>query len=275
VAVVKIHHSGSGTGFTRIPNETLQDERLSWAARGHLAYLLSRPPDWATNADAESRRARSLRDKYGEGRRAMRAVYDELRKAGYLHQVKVPAARGRWKTETHLYDRPHTGIPLTGRPETGTSVPPAQTPEPVDNQPENDAEFPQVSEFPQVAPRYRSPGVGQPARRPTGTSVSGTSLQTTEDRVTEDKAAEADGLCGGVVDPIDDKEQPSTNPQAGSHWPGDDGPDAQQIPRRDSESPATPPVRARENGHWRSPQQIAAEQAAESRAGRQAAEAAS
>ncbi|HEY7296049.1 MAG TPA: hypothetical protein VH916_13475, partial [Dehalococcoidia bacterium] len=94
---MKIHHSRPGAGFTRIPNETLRDERLSMAARGHLAYLLSRPDDWATNADAEARRARTLRDKRGEGRRAMRAIYAELKQAGYLHSARVAGPLGQWK----------------------------------------------------------------------------------------------------------------------------------------------------------------------------------
>lgn len=263
---MRIHRSRPGAGFTRIPNETLRDERLSMAARGHLAYLLSRPRDWITNADAEARRARSLRDKRGEGRRAVRAIYAELKQAGYLHSVKVPGPSGRWVTETYLYDRP-TDVPPTGIPETGTSAPPAQTPEPVDNLPENDAEFAQVTEFPQFAPTYRSPGVGPPARRSTGTPANGTSLRSTEDVGTEDE---------GAGNPIAGKgqEQPNANSQASSHWPGNDGPDAQRIPLHDPESPAADRyAREAPNGYrFRSQQEIAAQQVAEARAQREAAE---
>jgi hypothetical protein len=121
--IVKIHRSSPDGDFVIIPNETLRDERLSFAARGQLAYLLSRPDDWRTSADDEAERATRLRNKRGEGREAMRAVWRELKDAGYIRLVKLVSA-GRWTTETHVYDRPFT-------------------------------------EFPQVAPTYGLPGVGQ------------------------------------------------------------------------------------------------------------------
>jgi hypothetical protein len=235
---VKIHHSRPAAEFTVIPNDLLRDERLSIAARGHLAYLLSMPDGWDTNADAEAARARRFRSGHvGEGRRAIRGIYAELKKAGYMHQVKVPdPVTGRWKTETHVYDRPRTDVPVTDRPVGGTSVPPAETPESVDNADGYPPEY-ELRVFPG--------GTDVPVTDvpPTGAPVTGTSL---ERLFTEDPV----GGYGEVGDPIADREQPITNPQAGSRWPGDDGPDAQQIPRRDSESPASPPIRAREaNGH--------------------------
>ena len=93
---MKIHRSAPAGNFAIIPNETLRDERLSFAARGHLAYLLTRPDDWKTSADDEAERARGLRAKRGEGREAMRRVYKELKDAGYMHLVRSADASGRW-----------------------------------------------------------------------------------------------------------------------------------------------------------------------------------
>lgn len=163
-APVKIHRSVPSGDFTIIPNEALRDERLSFAARGHLAYLLSRPEDWKTSADDEAERARGLRAKRGEGREAMRRVYKELKDAGYMHLVRSADASGRWKTETHLFDRPCTEVRLAGVPESRMSASPAGT------------------ESAQVVPMYGkpgvgSPGVGSPDRRFTRTSSTKTEYE--------------------------------------------------------------------------------------------------
>src|SRR5688500_4818840 len=77
--VLRIRRSKPISGFTILPNDTLRDDRLSYAARGVLAELLSRPDKWETNADALSERARRNRgDIVGEGRRGMRAAFAEL-----------------------------------------------------------------------------------------------------------------------------------------------------------------------------------------------------
>lgn len=302
IYAMMIHHSRPASDFATLPNETLRDERLSIAARGHLAYLLSLPDGWNTTADAEANRARALRGKRGEGRAAMRAIYAELKNAGYIRYDRTQA-NGKWSTEIHVFDRPRTDVPRTDVPETRTSVPPAETPEPVDNPPDT---------FSQVAPTYASPGVGPPD---VGSPVHRWAVHSYEDWVTED------GERTGVGDAVDDwgargnhprEEQPIANSQASSRWTGNDGPDDQQIPlpvthqgpatdrnarasepnglatRRDADvsqpegkpgadapcpnpPPAAPDATRRPSG-WRSQQQIAADQAAESRASREAAE---
>ena len=107
---MKIHRSTPDGDFAIIPNETLRDERLSFAARGHLVYLLSLPGDWKTNADDEAERARKLRAKRGEGREAMRRIYKELKDTGYMRLVRSADASGRWTTETHVFDRPRAEV---------------------------------------------------------------------------------------------------------------------------------------------------------------------
>src|SRR5689334_11157000 len=141
---MRIHHSRPGTGFALIPNGTLRDERLSLAARGMLAYLLSLPDGWNTTADAESRRARQLRGRRGEGRDAMRRIYAELKEHCYVRYVRTQD-NGTWSTELHVFDRPDTDVRLTGVPETRTSVRPAEMPETDEYGPDIPATFPQVA----------------------------------------------------------------------------------------------------------------------------------
>lgn len=124
---MKIRRSKPITNFTIIPNEALRDGRLSFAARGVLVELLSRPQDWEATADSMSERAtRQHGEKVGEGRRAIRSAFAELEAAGYLIRSKVKGEKGRFRTELELFDVPqHRG---TGRgpsdsrtPDSGTS----------------------------------------------------------------------------------------------------------------------------------------------------------
>jgi hypothetical protein len=103
---VKIHRSQPEARFTIIPDETLRDPQLSYAARGVLAEILSRPDDWATTADAIWARARRERGKKGEGRDVVRAAFAELETAGYLHRGRRRGARGRFVTDVHVFDAP-------------------------------------------------------------------------------------------------------------------------------------------------------------------------
>lgn len=103
---MEIHRSHPESGFTIIPDATLRDPRLSYAARGVLAEILSRPDDWVTTADAIWRRARSERGTAGEGRGALRGVFAELADAGYLHRARRQRGRGRFTTELHVFDAP-------------------------------------------------------------------------------------------------------------------------------------------------------------------------
>ncbi len=88
--------------FVMVSNAALEDERLTWRARGVLAYLLSRPEGWSTSAE----RLAGLSPKGAEGRDAMRSVLAELESAGYVRRQKSQDARGRWSTSMVVYDFP-------------------------------------------------------------------------------------------------------------------------------------------------------------------------
>lgn len=88
--------------FAQISNTALGDERLSFRARGILAYLLSRPIGWCATSDALSQQAK-------EGRDAVRTALNELLDAGYLIRVKHHDSKGQWVTDVHVTDSPETG----------------------------------------------------------------------------------------------------------------------------------------------------------------------
>ena len=63
-------------GYVIIQNKALEDTRLSWKARGLLAYLLTRPKNWEVNSE-------QLASISPCGPTAVRAGLRELEKAGY------------------------------------------------------------------------------------------------------------------------------------------------------------------------------------------------
>lgn len=83
-----------------IQNAALEDERLSYKARGLLAYLLSRPPGWTTSAD------RLAKDSPKEGRDAVLSGLKELEVIGYLHRETKSGGRGKWTHNQTVLDVP-------------------------------------------------------------------------------------------------------------------------------------------------------------------------
>lgn len=123
---MKIHRATNSSDSTGIPTATLQDQRLSYSARGLLLELLSGPNTQNVNADELSRQARRERgDRYGEGRGAMRAAFAELERHGYLVRRRTKDSQGLFTTRLDLYDTPRNqdadvlGAPDCGRVESG------------------------------------------------------------------------------------------------------------------------------------------------------------
>lgn len=86
-------------GYTTIPNSTLCDDRLSYRARGVLAFLLAKPDDWETRTTDLP----GARDEPREGRDAVRTALRELREAGYMTQEReqyLDPESGKWLWET-------------------------------------------------------------------------------------------------------------------------------------------------------------------------------
>ena len=76
-------------GFTTLSNAMLGDIRLSWKARGLLAYLLSKPPNWKVIIS-------HLVTQGSDGKAAIVAGLDELEGFGYLKRTRRPKVKGQF-----------------------------------------------------------------------------------------------------------------------------------------------------------------------------------
>jgi len=87
--------------YTPIRRETLQDNSLSWEARGVLAYLLSKPDKWQVRVTDLVRQGPGGRDR-------MRRILKELEAAHYLERKRVHLPNGQIEWESIVYEAPHT-----------------------------------------------------------------------------------------------------------------------------------------------------------------------
>lgn len=107
--VREVHHMAelrhyNNAGATSIPWATLQDENLSFLARGVLGDALSRAPGWDFSIE---RMARSCKAKVkGSGREAVAAACRELEDAGYRRVVDERGADGRIRRFADFAFRP-------------------------------------------------------------------------------------------------------------------------------------------------------------------------
>lgn len=86
--------------FTVLGNDLLRDSRLSFRARGLLAYVLSMPDNYRVSSHTLARAAL-------EGRHAVLTALEELRAYGYATTVTRRSDDGRITTVTVVYDTPH------------------------------------------------------------------------------------------------------------------------------------------------------------------------
>lgn len=68
--------------YVMINKEAISDTRLSWKARGLLAYILSKPNDWKVILE-------HLENQAPDGKTSLRSGIDELKKHGYVIRVAV------------------------------------------------------------------------------------------------------------------------------------------------------------------------------------------
>lgn len=94
--------------YTVINNTILNDDRLSWAARGLAAYLLTKPDSWEINRD-------HLAEQGPDGVWAVRSALKELRAAGYLSQRRSTNDEGKFCWEVVLHEVPVENQPSPSR----------------------------------------------------------------------------------------------------------------------------------------------------------------
>lgn len=114
--------------FVIIDQNAIEDSRLSWAARGLLGYLLSRPDDWRVMVS-------DLRKRGDLGRDGIYRLLKELRNAGYVQFVRSRDQQGRIRGGTYIVQEvpasPHPDLPETVEPD--TAVPGPVNPEALPN----------------------------------------------------------------------------------------------------------------------------------------------
>lgn len=89
----------SKAGWTTIDNSILEDESLSWRAKGIACYLISKPNDWVI-------RMAYLIHVGKEGEKAVRTAVQELATAGYLMRRRERDTSGQLHTITVIADYP-------------------------------------------------------------------------------------------------------------------------------------------------------------------------
>ncbi len=88
--------------FTVIDRSTVNDDSLSFRARGLLVWLLDKPDGWRVNSTLIERAGK-------EGREAVRSALRELEDAGYLERTQAHDRKtGRWTTEAVIHESPPT-----------------------------------------------------------------------------------------------------------------------------------------------------------------------
>ena len=106
--------------FVIIDQRAIEDTRLSWAARGLLGYLMSRPDDWKVLVN-------DLRKRGDLGRDGIYRLLRELRDAGYMRFVRKRDRHGRIRGGTYIVQEiagsPHPDLPYVVEPDTAQPYP--------------------------------------------------------------------------------------------------------------------------------------------------------
>ncbi|MDA2627470.1 DnaD domain protein [Bacillus cereus] len=102
--------------YSVINNTGLKDKRLSWKAKGILAYILTLPDDWVFYREELSQHAK-------DGINSLRAGMKELKEYGYIKRFPVRDEKNkivRW--ETIIYEIPMDDFPPVETPSAGNPV---------------------------------------------------------------------------------------------------------------------------------------------------------
>ncbi len=92
--------------YTTINNTGLRDERLTWKAKGILAYILSLPDDWVFYMEEVTKHSK-------DGIASLKAGMKELKECGYVKRFPIKGEDGKiHKWETIIYEVPQVEKPL-------------------------------------------------------------------------------------------------------------------------------------------------------------------
>jgi len=101
---IRIHHHRLDKEYSILPNHGAENDKLSWAAKGLLWYMISRESTF----EIHSWHLASLHKgpKRGGGIAGIRVMLDELKKEGYLIHHKYQNKQGHWEHRYDLYPIP-------------------------------------------------------------------------------------------------------------------------------------------------------------------------
>jgi len=105
--------------FVVLDKGFLNDQNLSWQAKGLLAYMLSLPNDWEFNM-------KDLQNRSTNGRDSTYKIMKELIEAGYVTRIEKRNSGKFGKVEYIVHETkqtPHTEKPETGNPYTEKPYP--------------------------------------------------------------------------------------------------------------------------------------------------------
>jgi len=108
-------HNNIKDNFTRVPNEVINDDRLTWKAKGLFSYLMSKPSEWQFYMS-------DIKNNAPDGRDSIQTGLKELEEHGYLQRVKRMDEEGKfsgWDWDVMLPDNRknrRTENPSVGKP---------------------------------------------------------------------------------------------------------------------------------------------------------------
>lgn len=99
------------SNYSVINNTGLKDERLSWKAKGILAYALTLPDNWTFHISELSQHAK-------DGEDSLRSGFKELKALGYIKRYPVRDEKSKKITnwETEIYETPDMRKPHEEEP---------------------------------------------------------------------------------------------------------------------------------------------------------------
>jgi hypothetical protein len=112
-----IHISKRENPYVQIDKRALEDNRLSWRAKGILAYLLSKPSGWKVNV-------KDIWNNGAEGRNAVQDCLVELQKIGYAKLITITGDQGKLMgSQWVITEEPEGGFSeLAEKPKTGKPI---------------------------------------------------------------------------------------------------------------------------------------------------------
>ena len=96
--------------FSIVDNKVIEDERLSFKARGLLIYMLSKPDDWKFYTEELAKRSNK------DGISAIKTALNEIEDAGYLTRKQGHKKNGQFTNQDWILTDTSTNSPQVEKP---------------------------------------------------------------------------------------------------------------------------------------------------------------